>query len=388
MTEHFARLLDERRHGAMRRRHAAWCKASVEALLRKGPVACVTPDEIAEYLPQTDDPYSSHPPCRRWLGRIVGGIRGTVQRIRSGEIELEDPVWTAEFLHGLTLSGCLEPDGRGHGMNWRIRGAERPGLERDLSEMPWHKAVSEPTSYRNGRGLRRELRIGQFAAPLVPPKDRLSPCVVAGCLAGVVSRVDKDGRTSHTVKRSPEVEDLLRLWTIHFVAKGRVLLLSPFYAALFSPRMPTHIQKEILSIKRPAGCPVLPTVLWQMAMGPRIAGTSGVPFPGAIPWARGRVWAWRHGYNLKSMRYYALLTWKITCVYSGLREEMLLWYAHASAERELIRQATGTTPNEGSSSSSEDGGETPGGALPFPYPEPLGSWENHPTEPAASSSSS
>jgi len=316
-------------------RNEAHKHASVMALLKKGPKVCTEPEVIREYLPDGMWPWT-----RSWTRRVTGGIRGAVRRIREGEVALDDKIWSADFIHGLRLSGALEPVPRGRGMTWRFRGKER-AIEQDIKETPWWKAVGEPRFYRNGHGRRREVRISQFAAALVPPTDKFGPDVVAGLLAGSCTWIDRFGRSCLLVRKSDETESLLRHWSIvHTVLKeqdaggGRNAVTSPFYGVLFSGRMPRHARQAMLDLKKPAGCPLLGVAMWQIALK-GIARGCGMPFDNALPFGRkGRLWAWRHGYSMKTMRKLALDHWKLTCVYGGLRDEMLAWYRRAEAERE------------------------------------------------------
>lgn len=300
--------------------------ASAKALVKWGRGACFCQKKASVFMA---DPATA--PSGKSIRRHVGGLKGCIATVREGGWEPADETWTRDFVHGLKLAGAL-------------RRLDSPGsfYVPFPSRRRWLVESIEaglPVSCR-GKG---EFSIGGLSAYAVrsfylgemPASDPSGVGVLAGVLAGSM-KVRKEDGLWLAMKRSDELEWLLGRWTVaHVEGKGltkwnRQALTSPFYAAVFRWRMPDKARLWMEGTVKPAWCPLLPMAMWQMAFDEK--GVWGMPFPGALPWGRGRREASRMGVGLKGLKLAVMNTCGVTGVGSGLREEMVACYERAKRD--------------------------------------------------------
>jgi hypothetical protein len=299
---------------------------SAKAMVLKGRKACFDQGEVSKFFP-------SALLCPRGssLRRHIGGLKGCVAKVREGGWEPVNGVWSRDFVHGLKLAGGLRR--REDAGSFYI---PYPTRRRWLVE---EVEAGLPVSCRGvGEVKLSDLLTGYlvrgFYLAEMPPADPCGAGVVAGMLAGSMKVRKADGLWL-AMKRSEEAEWVLDRWTIaHQVGKGftkwnKVILTSPFYAAVFRSRMPEKARLWVEKSVGPVWCPLLPMAMWHMAFD---EGGSGMPFPGALPWGRGRMEASRMGIGLKGLKLAVMNTCGVTGVYGGLREEMEGCYRRAKGD--------------------------------------------------------
>ena len=209
----------------------------------------------------------------------VGGARAVYRRIAEGGLGVDDQlgIWTGGFFKGLRMSGALRPYRK---RQWAIWENTHRDLIRDMEEMEVFNKF-ERASGRNGiRRLRR------CPASFLPAESD-GASVVAGVLAGSHIREVEDENWIE-VAGEDEVVRLLDgwgiLWRKGFMYRGRpTILVPPFYAPLFCNFLPPYTLERLSSIKRPALCPFLPAIYWDIVL--REANLPVIPFTDALPYS-------------------------------------------------------------------------------------------------------
>jgi len=291
--------------------------ASAKALVLMGRKACFDQGSVSRFFPAAL-------PCPRGssIRRHIGGLKGCVSKVREGGWEPASGVWSRDFVHGLKLAGAL-------------CGREDPGsffIPRP-SRRSWLVEEVEAGEVTLSPWLTGYMVRGFYLAEM-PPADPCGAGVVAGMLAGSLKVRKADGLWL-AMRRSEEAEWVLDRWTVaRQVGKGftkwnKVILTSPFYAAVFKSRMPERARLWVEKSVDPVWCPLLPMAMWQMAFNEE---GSGMPFPGALPWGRGRMEASRMGVGLKGLKLAVLEACGVTGVYGGLRDEMVACYERAKED--------------------------------------------------------
>ena len=274
-----------------------------------------------------------HCPPGSTLRCYAGGLKGCLVKVRAGGWEPIEGVWSRDFVHGLKLSGGL-------------RRREDPGsfYIPFPSKRKWLVEEIEGGLPVSGHGCGERVMAGGLPGYVVrgfflaemPPSDPYSVGVLAGILAGSM-KVRKDDGLWLAIRKSDEVESVLKRWTVAYrIGKGftkwnAMIMTSPFYAGVMRWRMPERARLWVERSVNPVWCPLLPMALWQMAFRGK-DGEWGMPFPGALPWGRGRRAAARMGIGLKGMKLAALKELGVTGVYGGLRDEMLAGYEKAKLD--------------------------------------------------------
>ena len=111
----------------------------------------------------------------------------------------------------------------------------------------------------------------------------------------------------------------------HCIAKlGPVLLVSPFYGALFTPLLPSNSGVRMISYSNPGGCPLLPVAYWKMSMSEYCG--SGMPFANALPYGAMRGVVWKKSWKAKNLGKMLFDYCKVVRVDPRFRELMVGWY--------------------------------------------------------------
>jgi hypothetical protein len=224
--------------------------------------------------------FKSRPFPSRSLFVEFGGSRAVYRRIAEGGLGVDDQlgVWTGGFFKGLRLSGALRPCGK---RQWSIWENRHRDLLVDMEGMEAFNRL-EPKSGRNGvRRLRR------CPASFLPAESEDGASVVAGVFAGSHIR-EVENENWIEVAGEDEVVRLLDGWGIIFrkgnMYRGRpTILVPPFYAPLFCNFLPPHTLARLSSIRKPALCPLLPAIYWDILL--REANLPVIPFKDALPYS-------------------------------------------------------------------------------------------------------
>ena len=303
--------------------------ATAKALVLWGKKGSFSPERVEGLFPK-DLPL----PSRITLERHSGGASGCLAQVREGGWEpAEGTPWTRDFVHGLELSGAMRRRGDA-GAFYVPFPRRRTWLVREIES-------GLPVACSKGKVLKVSshvdaLVVSGFYLGEMPPSDPCGAGVLAGMLAGSLKVRKADGLWL-AMRKSDEAEWVLGRWTVAWATgKGNTkwndrILVSPFYAAVMRRRMPDRARLWMDGTVKPALCPLLPMAMWQMCF--RGEGESwGMPFPGALPWGRGRREAARLGLGLKGLRRAVLERCGITGVGGLLRDEMLAGYELAKAD--------------------------------------------------------
>jgi len=260
-------------------------------------------------------------------------MKGCIAKVREGGWDPEGGVWSRDFVHGLKLSGALRKR-EDSGSFYIPFPSRRQWLVESIEAGLPVSCVGSGESAMSG-GLRGYVVRGFYLGEM-PPSDPCGVGVVAGMLAGSM-KVRKEDGLWLVIRRSEEAEWVLGRWTVAYkVGKGftkwnDVILTSPFYAAVFRWRMPDLARPWIEKTVKPAWCPLLPMAMWQMGFRGE-EKSCGMPFPGALPWGRGRMEASRMGVGQKGLKLAVMNECGVTGVGSGLRDEMVACYERAKAD--------------------------------------------------------
>ena len=204
----------------------------------------------------------------------------------------------------------------------------------DLADMKLCRRL-ESCAGRNGiRRLRR------CPAPFLPPESPNGPRVIAGLFAGAVLR-EHQGEQWLQIPTCQDVQELLRLWSIFpshsILFRGKpLLLISPFYGALFADLMPPHSAARIQELARPGDCPMLPLIYWDLAWS---RPHRRWPAAGELPFSCSRATAYRHGIRRRELHRSTVIDRGITGVSDSLRARMREWIERYHVERVELKRA-------------------------------------------------
>jgi hypothetical protein len=323
LTNKLHELEDNKKNSLGGTRREVLTAAVARAMVLVGWPECLRPETLAEHVP------AGFPlPVESQASELVGGTRGARARIRQGGLfEPEELApWTGGFLRGLSLNGAWHPrSGRPYILCMEV--GRLPALEHDLAGAPLSLRVSPPRPNRT-------LDVSGFHAALLPADDPEGADVLAGVLAGACTECDARGEW---LRVAFSAEGLLDLWCLHFDRGRRGLLVSPFYGAVLSRRMPPACRERMLSFDSPAMCPLLPAVAWHMALR-KADGSCGLPFTGALPYGSVRQVLARKGWGVKQMSKAALEVFGLTSVHPPWREELRACY---EARRDALNAGAG-----------------------------------------------
>ena len=307
--------------------------ASARLLVLYGSGACFELEKLIEQFPE-----GWILPASRTIQKKVGGLKGLYSQLAEGGLfdDAELAPWTSDFIYGLKLGGAILWKGEKEG--YRIRQLEaREPLVKDLEQMPLYCHLSSPSN--RGRG-ETERRLTLFHAARMPVTDPYSPSAMAGFLASG-RLLKRDGEEWLELKGFRLGSALLDLWTIPYetIYKGTDrILVSPFYGAVFSHIMPEHVSQWMHSFEKPACCPLLPAMSWEMALKGVAGEESGLPFTGALPYGSVRQVLGRKGYGVRTLRKVGLDEFGLTAVYPGLREVLLECFHNITQRRNITDQ--------------------------------------------------
>ena len=268
--------------------------------------------------------------------RNAGGVRAIRERIAKGNLGLDANdwgLWSPDFLHGLRMAGAIKPESQWQIHRWQIWIPNHRELLEDLG------SVKFPHTLVTYSGTPKITRLARCPLMLHPPTKPNEPSLVAGLLAGGMY-VNKDGETWMTLPRSPVVRNMLETWSIpaieQAVAPGRYcLLVSPFFSALFSYLMPSRLADRALHVKKPALCPLLAAIYFDLVLTKE--GLPILPFPEALPFGCSIRQFRRNGWHRPEL-FRQALQMGITGVATPLKQVVARWYAEASKARFPAKQ--------------------------------------------------
>jgi hypothetical protein len=289
-------------------RIAAYKLAGARAMLLHGPSACLSDALIQEHLPDGE----RAPLTKFGLSLLHGGVSGCWGRVKEGEVLPDDRLapWTPGFFLGLKLSGALVRSKVGR--IWFVYSErDRGWLEEDLGRMsPISGRLSKPYPGRSS-GTRRNLSRCPAADLPCGAGGTLGLDVAVGILAGART-AEEDGFL--WLRVPSRCSEPLKAWGMPIKEDGQGgLLVSPFWGALLSPLMPPALRAGHVGMSdrcsvcrkescsgcsgRVGGCPLLPSVLWGMAM----SGEFGrwMTLKGELPFGKPWDW-WRFGEGLRA----------------------------------------------------------------------------------------
>jgi hypothetical protein len=266
-------------------------------------------------------------PMGHWFIREQLGRRKALGRIAEGSLGIEDRIgpWNGSFWAGLRMSGAIR---KGPGTEWIIWEPAHRDLVADIEAMPLMHRL-EPRASRSG-----QRRLRRCYATLLPPEDATGRSLIAGLFAGAVMRGDS-GEQWLELPAGGDVQAILLDWGIPFLPrerqKGRsVVLVSPLFAMLVAHLMPPRSAGRIRTVRKAGGCPLLPAILWKMALS--VKGRRRVPFPDAVPFGISRASQFRRGWNKLDLHRMGWLDYGIR-VPPKLRELLVDWLRRRECER-------------------------------------------------------
>ena len=268
------------------------------------------------------------------LMRYAGAPKAAIARLQKGDLGIEESLrpWTAEFFLGLRLSGGLQEKEMGR---FRIDATALPELVEDIAT--WHIAGKLGTD--DGFGRRR--LVGCLATQLLPV-DPMGASVLAGLFAGA-RLIKTAGEQWLEFPASDQVKTLLDTWTILYEPsngtrmKKNMLRVSPFFAALFVGLMPNRSKERILSLRRPAMCPLLALLHWDWLYAPIKKGMRILPFADALPFGCSRRSFYRRGFKRDRLHWQAVHM-GILSVDQKLRVRIRHWF---ESHQEMRTQRVG-----------------------------------------------
>ena len=253
--------------------------------------------------------------------------KAVLARIAQGNLGIEDRIgpWNGSFWAGLRAGGAIR---KGSGTEWRIWERSHPELIADLSEMPLMHRL-EPRAAKHG-----QRRLRRCYAALLPSEQATERSVLAGLFAGAVLR-DADGEQWLELPAGGDAQAILLDWGIPFLLrepqKGRkVVLVSPLFAMLVAHLMPPRSAARIRSVRKAGGCPLLPAILWQMAMTAK--GRRYMPFPDALPFGCSKATFFRRRWRRKDLNKVGWLELGIR-ITPKLRDLLVDWFQRRTCER-------------------------------------------------------
>jgi hypothetical protein len=187
---------------------------------------------------------------------------------------------------------------------FRVDANAHPELVEDIAN--WH--IAGKLGSDDGFGRRR--LVGCLAT-LLPPVDPIGASVLAGLFAGA-RLIEIDEEQWFEFSASDQAKALLDSWTILYEPSNAIrtnknmLRVSPFYAALFADLMPAHSKQRILSLRRPAMCPLLALLYWDWLYSPIKPNERILPFPNALPFGCSRRTFYRRGWKRKELHWKAV----------------------------------------------------------------------------------
>ena len=324
--------------GDMRRRLTTGCaRCYVLKTDRPSSVRQILYD-LTEPLKESDvhrwhSPYCWRLPDNRNVEKYAGR-KSVLARIAQGGLEIDEELgqWNGSFWHGLRLSGALR---QGPGTELRLWERLHGDLIADITEMPLMHRLEPRTAMHGQRRLRR------CYAAYLPPEQSTERSVLAGLFAGSVLR-DADGETWMELADHNEVRNALNDWGIpfrsHAHTKGKMVIwVSPLFGQLVMHLMPKHSAARFISIKQAGGCPMLPAIMWKMAMNRR--GRRRKPFKGALPFAISRATHFRRGLHELDLHKIGWLDYGIR-ITPKLRDLLEDWLRRKTAERQSLPQTS------------------------------------------------
>ena len=267
-------------------------------------------------LPRTDVPTCGEV-------RHRGGVRGIRDRIRRGGLGTEESLrpWTGGYFRGLIFSGALRgihsPSIWGRYQIWEH---SHQALVKDLEQ------ASIGMNFEKHPGASGCRRLSRCPAISLPGLDEDA---TAGIFSGSLLEADSAGETWLVLPASDAIKSLLSRMTIGFqpwrtFRNQERVAVSPFYAQLFTPRMPHESAKRIRAIKSPAQGEILPLLYWATYMereGQRIP-----PFANSLPYAISPRTYRRRKYGRSELHKKAVLEFKILSLAPPLRLAMTAWF--------------------------------------------------------------
>jgi len=217
-----------------------------------------------------DTSFEEHIPSVEQLIRKVN--HANVRWYIRNHLEFNSEIWNADFLQGLATGGVL----RFHSKRYPSLGFTGvPALIETLALSPFSgKIVEVPhdgyTYWRNVPALM-----------LQHSEDSLS--FMAGVLGA--GKIVTEGDTTYVQYRT-KAKEYLDKWGIPIDIRksGRVFLVSPFWAALFSIKMPKELRVSWLELKNPAKTDSYAPVIWAFYSGTSQWESGRIPYLKSSTW--------------------------------------------------------------------------------------------------------
>lgn len=319
------------REALTKKAYEEWIEASAQAHCIVSDKAHLETELLHPWFPSIPSGFPSEHEIRN-----AGGVRAIRERIAKGDLGLDASdfgVWTPDFLHGLRMAGAIKPESQWQIHRWQIWIPNHRELLEDLGSAKF------PHTLVTYKGTPKISRLARCPLMLHPPTKPNEPSLVAGLLAGGMY-VNKDGETWMTLPRSLAVRNTLETWSIpaieQAVAPGRYcLLVSPFFSALFSYLMPSHLADRALHVQKPALCPLLAAIYFDLALTKE--GLPILPFSEALPFGCSIRQFRRNGWHRPEL-FKQALQMGITGVATPLKQVVARWYTEASKARFPAKQ--------------------------------------------------
>lgn len=196
-------------------------------------------------------------------------IKRIKERIKRGGLGIDEEmgIWNSGFISGLRNSGCLYSHSS---WRYRIYSSTHKEIIRDLKDANICRIgkVSKNATHH----------ISKFPLLEYPSEKGYTKEFISGLLAGGIKEVIKGeewimlvngswGKRGVPLFKVKERNDALKEWGILYTECKRGILVSPFYGALFSQWMPVHSACRMMSFRRPALCPKLGILYWDICVG-------------------------------------------------------------------------------------------------------------------------
>lgn len=226
-------------HGKQNEKMDACCEVAAKIALFYGP------DNFTDVRIHEFWPFDSYPPSDKFFLKKI--TNSQVKWYINKRLNYDD-VWNGSFIGGLIEFGNV---------NWSLynfpslRWVGNYNLYRTILECPYHgKVVWEKPRYFN-----RWVMVPAFYLPC--DKESIS------YMAGVLASGDIEGNMAKYNRKSGAIIKSFGLPIEYESKKGKYLLLSPVWPALFSEHMPPLAQSRWCSIHKAYNAGLYATILWR-----------------------------------------------------------------------------------------------------------------------------
>ncbi len=217
--------------------------------------------------------------------RYAGGIHAIRQRVALGRLDIDQylGVWNSGFISGLRNSGCLLQVTAHSQLIYAnshkelfldLKAANICSLSRTSANHIYTINSFHLLQYPSEQGFSKEYIAGLLAGSYLVEIDGLQWLAL-----GERGRKNQSKSLVDVQERSRALKNWGILYKEHEMVLNKhhkkVLLISPFYGALFSQWMPVNSFSRMMGISRPAMCPELGLIYWNICV--REKGDRAVP---------------------------------------------------------------------------------------------------------------